>query len=136
MALVNVGEGVVNVIMSVVLIRYWGVIGDALGTAIPLVLTSLFFLPAYSCRILKVPLKEFLREAYLLPLALCAPLVATLLITRSLMPAHNYLQLMMHVTVGGLVYGIAVLWWFLAREPIGIESRTKLKLFVLQAFSR
>jgi O-antigen/teichoic acid export membrane protein len=136
LAFVNVGEGAINLILSVVLIRYWGVIGVALGTAIPLALTSLFFLPSYSCRILKVPLKQFLREAYLLPLVLCAPLVAALLFTRSLMPAHNYLQLMILGTAEGLVYGIGVLWWFLAREPIGIESRTKLKLYMLQVFGR
>jgi O-antigen/teichoic acid export membrane protein len=136
MALVHVGEGVANLILSVILIRYLGVIGVALGTAIPLALTSLFFLPFYSCRILQVPLKEFLREAYLLPCLLCAPLVAALLFTRSLMSAHNLSQLLVQATVGGLVYGIAVVGWFLVREPMGIESRTKLKLFVLQAFSR
>jgi O-antigen/teichoic acid export membrane protein len=136
MALVNVGEGVVNLIMSVVLIRYWGVIGDALGTAIPLTLTSVFFLPLYSCRVLGVPLKEFLREAYVLPLALCAPLVATLLFTRSVLPVHNYLQLATELTAGGVVYGSGMLWWFLAREPMGIESRTRVKLYVLQVFSR
>jgi hypothetical protein len=81
-------------------------------------------------------LKEFLREAYVLPLALCAPLVATLLFTRSVLPVHNYLQLATELTAGGVVYGSGMLWWFLAREPMGIESRTRVKLYVLQVFSR
>jgi O-antigen/teichoic acid export membrane protein len=136
LALVNVAEGIVNVIMSIVLIRYWGIVGDALGTAIPLALTSLFFLPSYCCRLLKIPLEEFLREAYLLPFALCGPLVITLLCTQSLFRAHNFLQLILLMAPGGLVYGVSTLWWFLVREPIGIESRIRVKQYVLQLFSR
>jgi O-antigen/teichoic acid export membrane protein len=136
LALVNVVEGIVNVIMSIVLIRYWGIIGDALGTAVPLALTSLFFLPSYCCRLVKVPLKKFLSEAYLLPSALCAPLVITLLFSRSVFHPHNFAQLIMQLAPGGLVYGISVLWWFLVREPIGIESRIKAKQYVSQLFSR
>lgn len=136
LALVNVTEGIVNVIMSIVLIRYWGIIGDALGTAIPLALTSLFFLPSYCCRLLKVPLKQFLSQAYLLPFALCAPLVATLLFSRYLFHPHGYWQLTLQLAPGGLIYGISVLWWFLVQQPMGIESRVKVKQYMSQLFSR
>jgi O-antigen/teichoic acid export membrane protein len=136
LALVNVGEGIVNVVMSIILIRYWGIVGDALGTAIPLTLTSLFFLLPYSCRLLNVPLKDFLTQAYLLPLAFSAPLVITLLFSGSLFHPHNFLQLILQLAPGGMVYGITVLWWFLVREPIGIESRIRVKQYMLQLFSR
>lgn len=39
-------EAMANLILSIVLIRHYGILGDALGTAIPLMCTALFFLPA------------------------------------------------------------------------------------------
>jgi O-antigen/teichoic acid export membrane protein len=136
LAIVNVSEGVVNVILSIVLIRYWGIVGDAIGTAIPLTLTSVFFLPLYICRMLKVPLKDFLSEAYLAPLALCMPLVAALLFLRHRFHPHNYLQLGAEVAAGSLVYGIGLLWVFLTREAMGVELRTRFRQYVLQALGR
>src|ERR1700674_5846327 len=57
-------EGIANIILSVILIRPFGIIGDALGTAIPLTCTALYFMPRHLCRILKVRVGTFLIEAY------------------------------------------------------------------------
>ncbi len=135
LAVVNAAEGVVNVLLSIALIHYWGIVGDALGTAIPLALTSVLFLPPYVCRLLGVPLGEFLREAYLLPLALCAPLVATLLFMQHVFRAWSYPQLAVQVVAGGLVYGIGALWVIL-RQPMGLALRTKFREYVLEVLSR
>jgi O-antigen/teichoic acid export membrane protein len=136
LALVNVSEAAVNLTLSIILIRYWGIVGDAIGTAIPLALTSIFFLPVYVCRMLQVPLKDFLSKAYLPPLVLCAPLAVTLLFLQRLFHPHNYLQLAAQVAAGGVVYGLCVVWLFLVLEPMGLEVRLKFRLYLLQAFGR
>jgi len=103
-------EGVANLILSIVLVRRFGILGDAVGNAIPLACSMLFFLPHHLCRLLRIPLGAYLREAFVLPLALCAPLVVTLLWMRHYFVAHNYLQLATQLAAGSVVYGIGVLW--------------------------
>ena len=98
-------EAVSNLILSVILIRPYGVVGDALGTAIPLTATALGFLPRHLCRVLEMRLSTFLREAYLLPAALCTPLVPLLYWLRHRFAAHNYLQLAWQLLIVSAVYG-------------------------------
>jgi O-antigen/teichoic acid export membrane protein len=63
LALVTLMESLANLVLSIVLIRPFGIVGDAFGTAIPLMLTSLFFMPRHMCRLMGVRLGTYLREA-------------------------------------------------------------------------
>jgi O-antigen/teichoic acid export membrane protein len=103
-------EGIVNIILSVILIRPFGIIGDALGTAIPLTCTALYFMPRHLCRILKVRVGTFLIEAYALPIMLCAPLIGALLLMRRWFFAHNYWQVGLQITISLIPYGLGVAW--------------------------
>jgi O-antigen/teichoic acid export membrane protein len=103
-------EGIANIILSVVLIRPFGIVGDALGTAIPLTCTGLFFLPRHLCRVLEVRVGTFVREAYLLPLVLCMPCVAVLLVMRQWFFATTYLEVAFQVLIGIVPYGLGVAW--------------------------
>jgi O-antigen/teichoic acid export membrane protein len=103
-------EGVANLILSIVLVRRMGVIGDAIGTAVPLSFTALYFTPRYLSRLLGVRVRTFLREAYVLPLALSAPLIAVLLAMRRWFPVHRLIPLMMEITLAMAVYGVGM-WW-------------------------
>jgi O-antigen/teichoic acid export membrane protein len=134
LAVVAVAEGVTNLILSIALIRPLGIVGDAVGTAVPLLVTSLLFLPLYACRVVQVPMRTFLRQAYLLPLGLCAPLVGTLLSLQHLFRARTYPQLLIQVLAGGLVYGAGLAWFFLAKEPMGVKLREKFTRRLSQAF--
>jgi len=103
-------EGIANVILSIILIRPYGIIGDALGTAIPLSCTTLYFMPRHLCRILKVRLGTFLLEAYTLPVMLCVPLVVALLLMRRWFFAHNYLQVGLQIMISLVPYGLGMAW--------------------------
>jgi len=133
LAFALMAEGVANLVLSIVLIRRFGIIGDAVGTAIPLLCTSLVFLPYYLCRLLRVSVWEFVSHAYAFPLGLCVPLVAVLLLMRHLFYAHNYVQLLVQLLAGGIVYGTGVLWFFFTREPLGMKLRTRFTEYVQQA---
>jgi O-antigen/teichoic acid export membrane protein len=110
LAWVVAAEGIANIILSIILIRPYGIIGDALGTAIPLCCTTIFFMPRHLCRVLDLRLQTFLRQAYLLPLLLCLPTVATLLLMRRWFFAHTYPQVGLQILIGLLPYMLGLAW--------------------------
>lgn len=110
LAIVMLLEGSANLFLSIFLVRRFGILGDAFDTAMPLACTTLFFLPRHLCRVLKLRIGIYLRQAFLLPLTLCGPLVAALLLMRHWFVAHNYFQLAIQLLVGSVVYGVGLLW--------------------------
>jgi len=117
-AIVTVSEGVANLILSIILVRHWGIVGDAFGTAIPLTCSMLFFMPHHLCKKLDVPLRTFLRESYTLPLLLCMPLVAVLWLMQRWFVPHNYRQLGLQLLIAGVVYGSCMLWAVLTNHAL------------------
>jgi O-antigen/teichoic acid export membrane protein len=109
-ALVTLIEGLCNLILSILLVRPYGIVGDALGTAIPLTCSMVFFMPGHLCRKLGIRLGTYLREAYVLPLLTSAPLVVTLLLLHHWFIPHNYWQLGTQLLICGSVYGPGLLW--------------------------
>jgi len=97
-------EGIANVSLSILLIRRFGIVGVAFGTAIPLLCTSIFLLPRHVCRLVEVRLRDYLREAHLLPLLLNAPLVIVLLLADRWILLEAYPGLIAKLAVGGVFY--------------------------------
>ena len=119
-AFVTLAEGISNLILSVTLVRPYGIIGDALGTAIPLACSMVFFMPGHLCRQLGIRLSTYLREAFVLPLIVSAPLVLTLLLMRRWFVAHNYWQLGIQLLVGAIVYGSGLAWAYLTNRALRV----------------
>lgn len=111
-AVVTLIEGISNIVLSIILIRPYGIVGDSFGTAIPLCCSMIFFLPGHVCRRLGVPIGTYLRGAYSLPLLLCGPMVLTTLLMKNWFVPHTYAQLSAHLAVAGLVYGVGLIWAF------------------------
>ena len=110
LAWVVLAEGVSNLVLSVILVRPYGIMGDAVGTAIPLVCSQILFLPGHLCRLLRIKIWTYLYEAYLFPLGLCVPLVAVLLLMQRWFVPHGLKQLLIQFAVAGLVYGVGLAW--------------------------
>lgn len=126
LAYVTLMEGIANLVLSIALIRPLGIVGDAIGTGIPLLCTSLLFLPRHLCRQLQIPVSVFLIEAYTYPVLVCIPMTIVFVFMQRSFYAHHYLQLIVNLSAGLAAYGIGVLWFFLTREPTGIELRARL----------
>jgi O-antigen/teichoic acid export membrane protein len=120
-AIVTLLEGIANLILSVLLVRPYGIVGDALGTAIPLTCSALFFLPVHLCRQLGVRLWEFVRQAYTLPIVLCLPFLGALLLMKRARVPHTYAQLALEVTVAGLVYALELAWAFASKRALKVD---------------
>ena len=119
MAFVVVLEGVVNLLLSIALVRHYGIVGDALGTAIPLMFTCLFFLPQHLCGILGMKVRTFLTKAYLIPALLCVPMIAVLLVLGRWSYPHKLWQLGLHTAAGGLVYTAFAYYFMFVKGPYG-----------------
>ena len=78
-ALFNSLEGVANLILSLVLVRSYGLVGVALGTFVPMAITKIFIQPAYVCRVGGIPYRKYMlelgRTVGLLAISLIAPAV-------------------------------------------------------------
>ena len=110
LAKVTLIEGIANLILSIALVPPLGVIGDALGTAIPMYCTFLFFIPRHLKKQLGVPVRSFVRQAYLLPLLLNLPLVGVVWLANRFFTPRNLIQLVMEIGAAFFIYGIGVLW--------------------------
>ena len=122
LAFVLLLEGGINVILSMLLVRRFGIVGVALGTAIPLTCTSLFFLPRHICRQLQIPIGGFLKQTYLLPLGLCIPMAGLLAFLQHKFPVHSYSGLTLEIACGGAVYCAAFCLSLFAVRPVTINS--------------
>jgi O-antigen/teichoic acid export membrane protein len=132
LAMVVLIEGVSNIILSVALVRPLGIIGDTIGTAIPLFCTAVFFLPRHLCRKLDVPILKFITETYSYPLLFCIPMAFVLVLMQRSFYAHRYPQLVVNLLAGGATYAVGVLWFFFTRESVGIELRGKIARYFVQ----
>jgi O-antigen/teichoic acid export membrane protein len=109
-ATVTVIEGIANVILSIALVPSLGIVGDALGTAIPLSFTCLVFLPLHLKKRIGVPVTTFLREAYTLPVLLTLPLIIALWLANRLFYPRNLAQLVLETIAVSSIYGAGLLW--------------------------
>jgi len=122
LAVVTLIEGAANLILSILLVRPYGIIGDAMGTAIPLLGTYVLFMPFHLCSQLGIRVSTFLRQAYVLPLMLCAPLVAALLLMRHWLVAHTYRQLAVQLLAGGVVYSACCAWAYATGKALHVGN--------------
>jgi O-antigen/teichoic acid export membrane protein len=122
LAVVTLLEGVLNLVLSILLVRPYGILGDAMGTAIPLIGTYFLFMPFHLCSRLGVRISTFSREAYLLPMILTTPMIGVLLLMQYWFVPHNYRQLTVHLMAGGLVYGVCVGWAYWSGKAFNLGT--------------
>lgn len=60
----NIGEGVLNVIVSLIAVQYWGILGVAVGTLIPSLVTKLFLQPRLTCGVLSYSLTKYYKQMF------------------------------------------------------------------------
>ena len=58
-AALNIFDGVANLVLSLLLVRYIGLFGVALGTVLPMLITKIFIQPVYVCNLLAINKKSF-----------------------------------------------------------------------------
>ena len=113
-------EGVLNIVLSLALLPRFGIVGVAVGTAIPLACTSLIFLPWHASRRLNVSQTAFINSTFLAPIGFCIPLVVMLWYVKAAFPAHTYPALIGELCVGAIVYAATLVTSLVVATPKGI----------------
>ncbi len=109
-AIFNSLEGVCNLLLSLLLVRYWGMEGVALGTFIPMVILKLIIQPIYVCRVTAIQYGAYIRNVARTVGIVCLALIVPLLISiRFAMP--NYRVLFIIGMVSFCIYA-GILWLF------------------------
>lgn len=73
LAYIALGEGLANLILSVLLVRKIGIIGVAWGTVIPHAISTAVVVPLYTLSILKMRWSTYLTRAFIRPFICAAP---------------------------------------------------------------
>jgi O-antigen/teichoic acid export membrane protein len=68
----TIGEGLANLVLSVIWAHRYGIVGVALGTAVPLLVVKLTLQPWYVSRVLGLTLREYFGKSLARPLAASA----------------------------------------------------------------
>jgi O-antigen/teichoic acid export membrane protein len=103
-ALISLATGAVNLILSLALIRPYGLLGVALGTLIPAVIFSFGFIIPYAMRVINVSASEMLRRAALPTLL---PVIPAALVTywlRELFEPETIAPTLLIGAVGSFLY--------------------------------
>lgn len=106
---------VANVLLSVVLVKLMGLIGVALGTAIPVTIIAAFSIFPAACREVELPVLQGYRRV-VWPAVWPALLVMTAMAyTRGLLP-HRLIAVLAHMGIGAAAYGVLFIAFGLDRD--------------------
>jgi O-antigen/teichoic acid export membrane protein len=92
-----IGEAVCNLLLSIVLVRSMGVVGVALGSAIPSVVVGLWFMPRCLAKSTTVSAGRYYRDAMLRPLLACVPFALASFAMEQLLPASNLFYIILQI---------------------------------------
>jgi O-antigen/teichoic acid export membrane protein len=103
LAFVNLGTGVANVVLSLALIRRFGLVGVAVGTLIPIALSALFIVYPAACRRVGLPLGRALAHS-VFPALWPAIVVGLALAVTRLISSGTLLAVVLQAIGGGVLY--------------------------------
>ena len=103
LAWVNLGTGVVNALLSIALIRNYGLVGVAWGTVIPIALSAIFILYPAACRRAGVPLLRAFAQS-VVPALWPALIMAGLLAFTRHISSGTLLAVASQAAAGGVLY--------------------------------
>lgn len=97
-------EALGNLVLSLILVRRYGMVGVAIGTAIPVIIANLFVLLPAACRQTEMSVATFLARVSRAPLAGGIPAIATCALLGAWAPPASLTEIFAQGTVVAAVY--------------------------------
>lgn len=129
-AYLNMAVSVANFALSIWLVQDYGIVGVALGAAIPQFLFYVLFVPRYTTRVIGVSLRTYLRDTYLKALLPSLVLGSSLLFCLSYIYPDNFVLLFVEACVCAALYLVAVYLLML-----NADEQEKVRSQLLKRFS-
>ncbi|MET0027699.1 MAG: MATE family efflux transporter [Candidatus Thiodiazotropha sp.] len=132
LAYLRIGEALANLLLSIILLQYLGIIGVALGTAIPHILLTAVILPIYTTRIVGLNLYDYYRDAYLRPVLAAIPFLLAVLFIETEIRIGNLGVFFALVALVSLMY-LVVSYWIVFTPDERYKVNGKLKAILKRA---
>jgi O-antigen/teichoic acid export membrane protein len=98
-ALWGIIESVLNLSLSVILVRRIGIYGVAWGTTIPSVIMEMILWPSYICKLLAMPVRTYLWQTWLRTGLGVIPFALACYASERFWPAHNMIVFFLQIAV-------------------------------------
>jgi O-antigen/teichoic acid export membrane protein len=115
LAAVSSGGAVANLLLSIPLVKSWGLVGVAFGTAIPVTVVCAGFIFPKACRVVGLRVREGYR-VIVWPAVWPAAIVMTFLANTSRLLPSGLLAVLAHLALGGVMYAALFFRFGLARD--------------------
>jgi O-antigen/teichoic acid export membrane protein len=109
LSLILLGTAVVTIILSIILVQYWGINGVAWGTTIPQIIYGMFIMPVYICRVLNIKLWHYIAHGCIPPLLAVIPFGAMVWWFQSSVIFTSLSQFFLYIIAASAVYGVIAL---------------------------
>ena len=119
LAYFTLAEGMANLVLSLALVRKYGIYGVALGTAIPMFIVKTFIQPVYVCKIMKIPIRRYFQEALLKPFVIFLVFMSLMGLAIRFFPPGSFFQLGLMTTLSfSLFLAMVILFCVEAEEKM------------------
>jgi O-antigen/teichoic acid export membrane protein len=103
LAWINLGTGIVNILLSVLLIHPYGLAGVAVGTLVPIAISSVFIVQPAACRRVGLPVARAVNQSVLPAVWPAFVVAAVLTLTRDI-SAGTFLAVVLHAIGAAVLY--------------------------------
>ncbi|RJO65807.1 MAG: hypothetical protein C4540_00070 [Candidatus Omnitrophota bacterium] len=109
-----VTEAVINLILSIILVKRFGLIGVAWGTAIPMIINRGFIIPIYFLKLQDVQIWEFFKKSLLPVLRPVIILLISVALLFGTMKPQNIFSFISNLVILVLIYSLACFFFSLS----------------------
>lgn len=110
LAYMRIAEATIKLALSIILVKQIGLVGVALGTAIPHVIMAAIILPIMVTRAVQMPLYKYFFESYMGPFLAIIPFIAGAMYFNKQMPAQSLLVFIAQIGLLLLIYLFGGYW--------------------------
>ncbi len=127
LTILTFSEALLNLILSIILIKPLGLVGVAVGTAIPFTISRGIIMPIYICRLLRQPMLLYIKKAVIPPMVSVLPFVFLIMIEKTIIYPKTFLILGLQFFIAIIVYGLVSVKFCFSRPELRslLETFTK-----------
>jgi O-antigen/teichoic acid export membrane protein len=125
-SVVVVVEALCNLILSIILIKPYGILGVAIGTSVPVVIFRVLFSPIFVKRITGYSFWKYLQESLLSPLALAIPIAIAAILLEKFLRAESLWEFFLQALLLILIYYLLA-WRLEIEKSVKDSIRNRLK---------
>lgn len=104
LSVVSMGESIISILLSILLIKRYGIYGVAVGAVLPFVINKLFVQPIYICRVVSLSISTYIKRGFLYQTFIG---IIYIILAKSMMFVfypNSYVKLLLSISIGFAVF--------------------------------